>query len=51
MAKAFTEWERRFREEPEAFMSDFHRFTQETPLTLGEQSAEYFALLLSDQEP
>jgi hypothetical protein len=42
MVAAFTEWERRYREEPERFMSDVHRFTQETPETYGAGCARTF---------
>lgn len=42
MAAAFTEWERRYREEPEAFMSDYKRFTTQTPENYGDGATATF---------
>lgn len=46
-AKAFTEWERRFREEPDKFMSEQEHLA-ESANSIGELSAEYFIVLLSE---
>ncbi len=35
LVAAFTEWERRYRKEPEKFMSDVYRFTKTTPNDYG----------------
>ena len=45
---AFTEWERRFREEPEKFISDFARYTTTTPATYGKKCTRYFVTLLDE---
>ena len=47
-AAAFAEWERRYREEPGKFQSDFERFTKETPDSYGEACAAFFAGLLDE---
>lgn len=46
LAKAFTEWERRFREEPERFQSEVARVLRETPESYGEAAAPYLVALL-----
>lgn len=46
MAAAFTEWERRYREEPEQFMAEARRLLKTTPADYGEACAPYFAHLL-----
>jgi hypothetical protein len=48
LAKAFTEWERRYREDPAGFMSEAEKLLKETPQTYGEACAPYFAKLLSE---
>lgn len=45
LTAAFTEWERRWREEPDRFLSDQERLA-ETEGTLGEQRAAYLVELL-----
>lgn len=45
MTAAFTEWERRHREDPAGFISDQERLAR-TEETLGEQRAAYFIELL-----
>jgi hypothetical protein len=45
LTAAFTEWERRYREDPEGFLSDQQRLA-ETEETLGEQRAAYLMELL-----
>lgn len=47
LAAAFTEWERRYREEPEAYMTDQERLA-ETEETLGDQRAVYLLELLGN---
>jgi hypothetical protein len=42
LASIFTEWERRYREEPERFMSEGRKLLRETPATYGEACAPYF---------
>ncbi len=46
LAKVFTEWERRYREEPEAFQSEAAKLLHETPETYGEAAAPYFVFIL-----
>lgn len=46
LAKVFTEWERRYREEPEAFQSEAAKLLRETPETYGEAAAPYFVFIL-----
>lgn len=48
LAAAFTEWERRYREEPERFMAEARRLLQETPESYGEACAPYFLILLHE---
>lgn len=45
--RAFTEWERRYRETPHQFMSDFERFTK-SEQSYGESAAAYFVALLDE---
>ena len=47
-AKAFTEWNRRWREEPERFMSESDLLLKETPETYGDACAPYFMKLLDE---
>lgn len=47
IADAFTEWERRYREDPAAFLSASERLAQ-NPQTYGEQSAPYFLEILAE---
>lgn len=46
IAAAFTEWDRRYREEPERFMSEAEHLLRHTPQTYGEACAPYFAEIL-----
>ena len=46
--KAFTEWDRRYREEPERFMSEAQHLLKETPDTYGDACAPYFMKLIDD---
>lgn len=46
-AKAFAEWDRRYREEPEKFTSDFERIAKgQTTSEYGEIASKYFEKLL-----
>lgn len=47
LVAAFTEWERRYREEPEQFLSDFKRFT-ESAESYGESCGPYLLELLAE---
>lgn len=49
VARAFTEWDRRWREEPERFMSEAEHLLKEDPETYGEACAPYFLQLLREQ--
>ena len=49
-AAAFTEWERRYREEPDHFMSEAYKLLRETPKTYGEACAPYFLKILRELE-
>lgn len=46
-AAAFTEWERRYREEPERFQSEAAKLLMETPETYGTAAAPYFLSILN----
>ena len=47
LAAAFTEWERRYREEPERFFSEAEKLAH-SPETYGEACAPYFAEILAN---
>lgn len=50
LAEAFTEWERRWREEPEKFQSETMRLLKGvTPETYGEACAPYLLSILEEQ--
>jgi len=46
LAAAFTEWDRRYREEPDRFMSEAQHLLKETPETYGAACAPYLLALL-----
>jgi hypothetical protein len=48
-AAAFTEWDRRYREEPERFMSEAVHLLKETPKTYGDACAPYLMEILAEQ--
>ena len=48
MAKAFTEWDRRYREDPDKFMSEASHLLKETPETYGDACSPYFIKLLNE---
>jgi hypothetical protein len=47
LAAAFTEWDRRFREEPERFESEAVHLLKGTPESYGEACAPYLIALLN----
>jgi hypothetical protein len=47
LAAAFTEWDRRYREEPERFESEARRLLHGTPETYGAKCAPYLIALLN----
>ncbi len=48
LAAAFTEWERRYRDEPARFQSDTERIAQQAE-TIGELQATYLLEILAEQ--
>ena len=49
LAEAFTEWDRRYREEPDRFESEAHRLLTSDPETYGQACAPYLIALITDQ--
>lgn len=49
LATAFTEWERRYREEPDRFMSEGSKLLKETPKSYGEACAPYLLKIIAEQ--
>lgn len=47
-AKAFTEWERRYREDPGAFFSEASKLLKYSPSSYGDLAAPYFLKILSE---
>jgi hypothetical protein len=41
LAKLFSEWDRRYREEPESFMNEVRHLLDETPESYGKAAAAY----------
>ena len=48
IVRAFTEWDRRYRNEPELFMNEVQHLLQNTPDTYGAKAAVYFTKVLED---
>lgn len=48
LAAAFTEWDRRYREEPERFQHEATRLLHETPMTYGDACAPYLLSILQE---
>lgn len=48
LAEAFTEWDRRYREEPERFQSEARRLLTTTPETYGQRAAPYLMMILEE---
>lgn len=44
----FTEWDRRYREEPERFQNEVDHLLRETPETYGDACMPYFLKLLEE---
>lgn len=52
ITKAFTEWDRRYREDPKGFETDFERLLRgQTPDNYGEEVTPYFLELLEAMSP
>ena len=52
MAAAFTEWDRRYREDPDRFDSDFKRILRgQTPEDYGSACVPYLHEILCDLDP
>ncbi len=49
LADAFTEWDKRYREEPERFTSEAVHLLKETPHTYGQACAPYLIKILNEQ--
>jgi len=49
LADAFTEWDRRYREEPERFMSEAAHLLKETPHQYGQACAPYLIKIINEQ--
>lgn len=49
LADAFTELDRRYREEPERFMSEANRLLKETPHQYGQACAPYLIKIIQEQ--
>jgi len=45
---AFTEWDRRFREDPEGFQAETERLALDSPETYGDACGPYFAKILEE---
>jgi hypothetical protein len=50
LAAAFTEWERRYRENPDKFWSEGHKLLKETSTSYGDECAPYFISILNEQQ-
>jgi hypothetical protein len=48
--QTFTEWDRRYREDPDKFQSEAAHLLKETPETYGEGAAPYFLKLLKEMQ-
>ncbi len=50
LAAAFTEWVRRYREEPERFENEAVRLLRGNPVTYGEHCAPYLLAILKEHK-
>jgi hypothetical protein len=50
LAAAFTEWDRRYREEPERFQSEAVHLLRETAETYGDACAPYLVKILNENK-
>jgi hypothetical protein len=48
LAAAFEEWDRRYRENPEGFMTEVEHLLGHTPRSYGELAATYLVALLNE---
>ena len=48
LVEIFAEWDRRYRENPSAFMTEVDHLLRETPMSYGELCAFYFQKLAAD---
>jgi len=48
LAELFNEWDRRFRADPEKFISEAYRLLKQTPETYGDACAPYFISLYKE---
>lgn len=48
LEKAFTEWDRRYRENPESFWNEVRHLLKETPESYGKACAAYLLKLLEE---
>ena len=49
LADAFTEWDRRYREEPQRFICEAEHLLKTTPHTYGQTCAPYLLKIISEQ--
>jgi hypothetical protein len=49
LADAFTEWDRRYREEPSRFFSEAEHLLKQTAASYGEACAPYLLAILTEQ--
>ena len=47
-ARAFEEWDRRYRENPQAFLTDVEHLLGHTPQLYGDACAAYFLALIAE---
>ena len=48
LRNAFTEWDRRYRVNPEVFLSEAENLLRGTPETYGEAATPYFVKIIED---
>jgi len=49
LVDAFTEWDKRYREDSRQFMNEAERFLKETPHTIGQRAASYLLKIIAEQ--
>lgn len=49
LADALTEWERRYREDPERFLSEAEKLLKQKPRTYGNMAAAYLISIMAEQ--
>jgi len=50
LSDAFTEWDRRYREEPDRFLSEASRLLKTTPNQYGQLCAPYLLKIIEEQK-